>query len=167
MGKVRVRQHVNPLRVEYQTPLGAVDWAAAFEDPSLPLVVDLGCGSGRFLLLLQRRAAESAAGAGAGVPQGGRCNFLGVEIRRAVRGGGGAAGSGGGMRRARTRALVHTHTPTPPHTHTPPPPPPPGRSWWTAPTSGRSSWASTAACTTYSQTPPSPSRACWRTTQGL
>jgi tRNA (guanine-N7-)-methyltransferase len=80
---VRVRQHVNPLRSEYQTPLGAVDWAAAFEDPTLPLVVDLGCGPGRFLLLLQRRAAAGEA-AGAGVPAGGRCNFLGVEIRRAV-----------------------------------------------------------------------------------
>ncbi|KAI8473657.1 MAG: putative methyltransferase-domain-containing protein [Monoraphidium minutum] len=82
MGKVRVRQHVNPLRAEYLTPLGPIDWAAAFEDPGLPLVIDLGCGPGRFLLLLQRRAA--AGGGGAGVAAGGRCNFLGVEIRRAL-----------------------------------------------------------------------------------
>lgn len=82
MGKVRVRQHVNPLRAEYLQPLGPIDWGAAFSDPSLPLVVDLGCGPGRFLLLLQRRAA--AGRVGLGVPAGGRCNYLGVEIRRAV-----------------------------------------------------------------------------------
>lgn len=82
MGKVRVRQHVNPLRAEYLQPLGPIDWGAAFSDPSLPLVVDLGCGPGRFLLLLQRRAA--AGRVGLGVPAAGRCNYLGVEIRRAV-----------------------------------------------------------------------------------
>ncbi|GBF99595.1 tRNA (guanine-N(7)-)-methyltransferase [Raphidocelis subcapitata] len=80
MGKLRVRQHVNPLRAEYQRPTGPIDWAAAFEDPTLPLAVDLGCGPGRFLLLLQRRAA--AGRVGAGVPNGGRCNYLGLEIRR-------------------------------------------------------------------------------------
>jgi tRNA G46 methylase TrmB len=82
MGKLRVRQHVNPLRAEYQQPLGPVDWPAVYRDPSLPLVVDLGCGPGRFLLLLQRRAAAGAVGAG--VPRGGRCNYLGVEIRKPV-----------------------------------------------------------------------------------
>lgn len=82
MGKVRVRQHVNPLRAEYQQPIGPVDWSAAFDDPTLPLVVDLGCGPGRYLLLLERRAAEGKIGLG--VPDGGRCNYLGVEIRRPV-----------------------------------------------------------------------------------
>jgi SAM-dependent methyltransferase len=95
MGKVRVRQHVNPLRAEYQRPTGPVDWSAAFEDPTLPLAVDLGCGPGRFLLLLQRRAA--AGRVGEGVPNRGRCNYLGVEIRRPVR------------RHARARAISHTH----------------------------------------------------------
>jgi len=80
MGRLRVRQHVNPLRAEYQQPAGAIDWAAAFQDPTLPLVIDLGCGPGRFLLLLQARAA--AGRVGLGVPAGGRCNYLGVEIRR-------------------------------------------------------------------------------------
>lgn len=45
-----------------------------FEDPTLPLVVDIGCGYGRFLLLLAKR--ERAAGI--------RRNYLGMEIRRPI-----------------------------------------------------------------------------------
>eukprot|EP00471_Norrisiella_sphaerica_P009243 CAMPEP_0184497178 /NCGR_PEP_ID=MMETSP0113_2-20130426/35882_1 /TAXON_ID=91329 /ORGANISM="Norrisiella sphaerica, Strain BC52" /LENGTH=236 /DNA_ID=CAMNT_0026884167 /DNA_START=151 /DNA_END=861 /DNA_ORIENTATION=- len=40
-----------------------------FEDPSLPLYVDLGCGGGRFLLQLA-------------VEHKGKANFMGVEIRK-------------------------------------------------------------------------------------
>jgi tRNA (guanine-N7-)-methyltransferase len=72
VGKTRVRQHVNPLCVQYQTPLGPLPWEQIYADPSLPLVVDLGCGYGRFLLLLQRRK-----------PCG--FNYLGIEIRQKVR----------------------------------------------------------------------------------
>ncbi|MEW5310271.1 MAG: hypothetical protein WDW38_002086 [Sanguina aurantia] len=40
-----------------------LDWATIFADPTAPLVVDLGCGSGRHLLLLAHRyqAARAAA----------------------------------------------------------------------------------------------------------
>ena len=66
----RVRQHSNPLRSELQVPVGPLDWAAVYADPSLPLAVDVGAGYGRFLLAL---AAASGAH---------NCrNVLGLEIR--------------------------------------------------------------------------------------
>ncbi|KAG2426649.1 hypothetical protein HXX76_012962 [Chlamydomonas incerta] len=71
-GKTRVRQHVNPLRREFQVPVAAPDWAAVFADPTLPLAVDIGSGYGRFLLLLQRNNPNR------------RVNYLGVEIRRTL-----------------------------------------------------------------------------------
>jgi tRNA G46 methylase TrmB len=67
-----VRQHVNPLRREFQQPASVPDWAAVFADPSLPLALDIGSGYGRFLLLLQRNNPEQ------------RVNYLGLEIRRPV-----------------------------------------------------------------------------------
>jgi tRNA G46 methylase TrmB len=73
-GKTRVRQHVNPLCSQYQTPLGALPWHEIYADPSKPLIVDLGCGYGRFLLLLQRKQPEEY-------------NYLGIEIRQKVRAG--------------------------------------------------------------------------------
>jgi tRNA (guanine-N7-)-methyltransferase len=39
MGKVRVRQHVNPLSAQFQRPTPALDWAQVFKDPSRPLFV--------------------------------------------------------------------------------------------------------------------------------
>ncbi|GIL64664.1 hypothetical protein Vafri_18575 [Volvox africanus] len=68
-GKTRVRQHVNPLRRDYQEPTAAPDWAAVFSDPSLPLALDIGSGYGRFLLLLQRNNPNQ------------QVNYLGMEIR--------------------------------------------------------------------------------------
>ncbi len=44
-----------------------------YDDPNLPLVVDIGSGYGRFLLLLQRNNAERPV------------NYLGIEIRKPVR----------------------------------------------------------------------------------
>ncbi|KAG2500401.1 hypothetical protein HYH03_001972 [Edaphochlamys debaryana] len=72
VGKTRVRQHVNPFRIEYQQAPPAPDWSTVFEDTSLPLAVDVGSGYGRFLLLLQRNNPER------------RSNYLGIEIRRAL-----------------------------------------------------------------------------------
>ncbi|GFH24425.1 uncharacterized protein HaLaN_22220, partial [Haematococcus lacustris] len=40
LGRLRMRQHVNPLRIEFQTVTGPLDWAAEFKDPSRPLVLD-------------------------------------------------------------------------------------------------------------------------------
>ncbi|CAI5500627.1 unnamed protein product [Closterium sp. Naga37s-1] len=52
---VRVRQHVNPLKTSLMAPPPPVDWAAVYEDPSLPLVVDVGSASGRLVLALAVR----------------------------------------------------------------------------------------------------------------
>lgn len=76
MGRVRVRQHVNPLASQFQQPTPSLDWQQLFRDPSLPLFVDMGCGPGRFLLLLARRHQEQRQ----------HMNYLGLEIRQPVRG---------------------------------------------------------------------------------
>jgi 2-polyprenyl-3-methyl-5-hydroxy-6-metoxy-1,4-benzoquinol methylase len=64
---VRVRQHVNPLAKEHQIAHPPPDWAAVFKDPCLPLLVDVGCGYGRFAL---RYAFDTPCQ-----------NVLGMEIR--------------------------------------------------------------------------------------
>jgi tRNA (guanine-N7-)-methyltransferase len=67
---VRVRQHVNPLKRELQVPLPPQDWAAIYPDAHRPLIVDVGCGSGRFLMALSHRFKHH--------------NLLGLDIRRQV-----------------------------------------------------------------------------------
>lgn len=74
-GKVRIRQHVNPLESRFQRPTAAPDWSSVYKDPQLPLFVDLGCGPGRFLLLLCRRHRQLQQ----------PMNYLGLEIRQQVR----------------------------------------------------------------------------------
>eukprot|EP00177_Eucheuma_denticulatum_P004995 GFKZ01009109.1.p1 GENE.GFKZ01009109.1~~GFKZ01009109.1.p1 ORF type:complete len:314 (-),score=35.74 GFKZ01009109.1:245-1108(-) len=68
-GQVRVRQHVNPLARRWSQPLTLPpDWySLAFDDPGLPLSLDLGTAKGRFLLRMARRHPTR--------------NFLGLEIR--------------------------------------------------------------------------------------
>ena len=68
---VRTRQHVNPLKATLQVPLEVADWATVFADPRLPLAIDVGCGSGRFMLSLARRLPGY--------------NLLGLDIRAPVR----------------------------------------------------------------------------------
>ena len=67
MPRVRVHQHVNPLAPFYRQAPKPVDIAAMFADPTLPLLLDIGCARGRFLL----RMAEAEP----------TWNYLGVEIR--------------------------------------------------------------------------------------
>ena len=67
----RLRQHVNPLRAEYQVPREALDWSTVYADSRLPLVLDIGCAGGRFLLALANKLKGH--------------NFLGLDIRNAVR----------------------------------------------------------------------------------
>eukprot|EP00878_Enallax_costatus_P039167 GHUV01044715.1.p1 GENE.GHUV01044715.1~~GHUV01044715.1.p1 ORF type:complete len:286 (+),score=54.82 GHUV01044715.1:129-986(+) len=72
MGKVRIRQHVNPLESRFQQPTAAPDWSAIYSNPQLPLFVDMGCGPGRFLLLLCKRHRQLQQ----------PINCLGLEIRQ-------------------------------------------------------------------------------------
>ena len=67
---VRVRQHVNPLRKELQVQLQVQDWSEKYADPKRPLIVDVGCGPGRFLLALSQRFPNH--------------NLLGLDIRERV-----------------------------------------------------------------------------------
>lgn len=62
-----MRQHVNPLKRELQIRHGPLDWAAVFDDPSLPLVVDVGSGYGRFAIKYVHETPGT--------------NVLGLEIR--------------------------------------------------------------------------------------
>lgn len=66
-GGVRFRQHANPLKRELQVPTEPLPWDLVYDDPSLPLIVDVGAGYGRFLLALANKEQFS--------------NCLGLEIR--------------------------------------------------------------------------------------
>jgi tRNA (guanine-N7-)-methyltransferase len=63
-----VRQHVNPLSLVHQQPRPLPPPAELFAQPDQPLVLDIGCARGRFLLDLAPRQSDH--------------NHLGVEIRR-------------------------------------------------------------------------------------
>lgn len=67
MARVRVHQHVNPLSPFYRQAPRPIDIRKVFLDPARPLLLDIGCARGRFLL----RMAEA-------LPE---WNYLGVEIR--------------------------------------------------------------------------------------
>lgn len=67
MPRVRVHQHVNPLAPFYRQAPKPVELGNVFADPSHPLLLDIGCARGRFLL----RMAEAKPS----------WNYLGVEIR--------------------------------------------------------------------------------------
>lgn len=64
---IRFRQHVNPLKKELQEPTKPLDWGVVYDDPTKPLVLDIGCGYGRFLLGLSKMDTAR--------------NGLGLEIR--------------------------------------------------------------------------------------
>ena len=68
---VRCRQHANPLRKELQVQLPPQDWTEKYADPGRPLIVDIGCGPGRFLLALSHRFQGH--------------NMLGLDIREKVK----------------------------------------------------------------------------------
>jgi len=67
MPRVRVHQHVNPLSPFYRQSPTPVDIESEFAEPDRPLLLDVGCARGRFLL----RMAEAEP----------TWNYLGVEIR--------------------------------------------------------------------------------------
>lgn len=67
MPRVRVHQHVNPLAPYYRQSPEPIDIAKVFAYPDLPLLLDIGCARGRFILKMA--TAEPS------------WNYLGVEIR--------------------------------------------------------------------------------------
>ncbi len=67
MARVRVHQHVNPLAPFYRQSPEPIDLSNAFTNASLPLLLDIGCARGRFLLKMAEIDATH--------------NYLGVEIR--------------------------------------------------------------------------------------
>ncbi|XP_024957082.1 uncharacterized protein LOC102623271 [Citrus sinensis] len=69
LGHARIRQHVNPLSSSFTVPAPIPDWSEVYKNPTLPLMVDIGSGSGRFLIWLARRNPDSG-------------NYLGLEIRQ-------------------------------------------------------------------------------------
>jgi tRNA (guanine-N7-)-methyltransferase len=64
---VRVRQHVNPLCDKYLKAIAIPNWATIFATPSQPLLLDIGCARGNFLLAMAQQQPD--------------WNFLGWEIR--------------------------------------------------------------------------------------
>ena len=67
MARVRVHQHVNPLAPYYRQAPKPVDPERVFADASKPLLLDIGCARGRFLLRMASAQPE--------------WNYLGAEIR--------------------------------------------------------------------------------------
>lgn len=67
MPRVRVHQHVNPLSPYFRQSPKPVDLASLFADPTKPLLIDIGCARGRFLLKMAEEWQD--------------WNFLGIEIR--------------------------------------------------------------------------------------
>ncbi|KAL5560741.1 hypothetical protein UlMin_036952 [Ulmus minor] len=66
-----IRQLVNPLSNSFSIPIQVPNWNEVFRDPTLPLMVDIGSGSGRFLIWLAKRNL-------------GVKTYLGLEIRHKV-----------------------------------------------------------------------------------
>lgn len=68
MARPRVHQHVNPLaRYFQQLKVQPIEIEKIYQDPGLPLHIDIGCGRGRFLREMARQHPDR--------------NFLGIEIR--------------------------------------------------------------------------------------
>ncbi|CAI9103315.1 OLC1v1001776C1 [Oldenlandia corymbosa var. corymbosa] len=69
LGHLRIRQHVNPLRSTLMVPAKVPNWNEVYEDATLPLMVDIGSGTGRFLMWLAKKNPNAK-------------NYLGLEIKR-------------------------------------------------------------------------------------
>lgn len=67
MPRLRVRQHVNPLSLKYQTPPTLPPWEKVYSNVSQPFFLDIGSARGRFLLEMAQIQPEY--------------NFLGLEVR--------------------------------------------------------------------------------------
>ena len=67
MPRVRVHQHVNPLAPYFRFTPKPIEIEEIFSDSQLPLLIDIGCARGRFLLQMAELKPD--------------WNFLGIEIR--------------------------------------------------------------------------------------
>ena len=67
MAAIRVRQHVNPLSRKYQLKIAGMEWGKIYTQPHQPLLLDIGCARGKFLLSMAQAEPN--------------WNFLGLEIR--------------------------------------------------------------------------------------
>ncbi|WGT66994.1 tRNA (guanosine(46)-N7)-methyltransferase TrmB [cyanobacterium endosymbiont of Epithemia clementina EcSB] len=67
MGRVRVRQHVNPLSGKYRQPITLPHWEDIYGNYAQPLHLDIGCARGKFLFKMASLYPKT--------------NFLGIEIR--------------------------------------------------------------------------------------
>lgn len=68
--RIRVRDHVNPFSPRFTAPPASLNFAEIFENPNLPLHLDLGCAAGGFVFKMARLKPET--------------NFLGLDIRAPV-----------------------------------------------------------------------------------
>ena len=68
---LRLRQHINPLKRQHQVPIDPPDWHSVYGNARLPLVLDIGCAGGRYLLALANKLEG--------------INLLGIDIREPVR----------------------------------------------------------------------------------
>lgn len=68
MGRVRVHQHVNPLAKHYLFISPPLNLQKLFQNPSLPVHLDIGSARGRFLLEMATLEPNK--------------NFIGLEIRK-------------------------------------------------------------------------------------
>jgi len=64
---LRIHQHVNPLNKKYLVVPTMPQWSKVYAEPFLPLHLDLGSASGRFLLQMAQKNKD--------------WNYLGLEIR--------------------------------------------------------------------------------------
>mmetsp|Transcript_13820 Transcript_13820/g.29821 ORF Transcript_13820/g.29821 Transcript_13820/m.29821 type:complete len:405 (+) Transcript_13820:91-1305(+) len=77
-GGIRHRNYSNLFKPAYQQPAAPIeDWSCVYADPSKPLVIDVGCGSGRYVLLMAYRDNQQHAG-------NNRHNYLGLDIHKAL-----------------------------------------------------------------------------------
>jgi len=67
----RQRQHLNPLAARWQGPIevSATWYSETYSDPDLPLILDIGCGKGRYVEKVARKYPTE-------------WNTLGLEIRQ-------------------------------------------------------------------------------------
>jgi tRNA (guanine-N7-)-methyltransferase len=70
LAKIKVRQHVNPLGIQYQQQVMWPNWSQIYQKPEQPLHIDIGSAWGNFALKMAEQHPD--------------WNFLGIEIRQSL-----------------------------------------------------------------------------------